>query len=192
MCTGVMILAISLGVILWSYVMIKRFPDTTEMGKIKNGIWQRYTKDDFPSTAPGVKNQKDGADAAISYAERVIDRQINKARGILPFNSIVIAAFGLERTKLQAGHEVLFNVNITSLLLFAMFGLAVSSVLCLALFFVRWAKSETYGFFHYELESTLDVLLKRSKIIEVATIISLSSLIVGGAVIGLIELVPKT
>jgi hypothetical protein len=34
--------------------------------------------------------RRSNAESALSYMERVIDRQINKARGILPFNSIIM------------------------------------------------------------------------------------------------------
>lgn len=89
---------------------------------------------------PPDPNDRTGGDRLISYAERIIDRQINKARGILPFNSIVIAAFGFERGEIDEGLTVLNNVDVRFMLVLAMALLALSSLLCLGLMLVRLAR----------------------------------------------------
>jgi hypothetical protein len=182
------IAVVVVAVTLWS---IKQFPNrTTTLDDIKYGFWQRYTGSDYPTADPtDAKAQARGADGIISYLERVIDRQINKARGILPFNAIILAVFSFEKTNIQGHDPVACFVNTLWLLLFAMLGLAISSALCLLLFLVRWSTASEYKYFHRELATTVDVILTRSKIIEWATVISFASLVVGAALVAAIEFI---
>ena len=95
------------------------------------------------------------------YGEPIIDRQINKARGILPFNSIVIAAFSFERTRLPNLLRIL-NVDINIMLLLTMALLAASSILCLLLMLVRFGPVADYESYSAEIASTVHIIKKRS------------------------------
>jgi hypothetical protein len=66
---------IGIAVALWM------IPGTTQLEAIKKGLWKRGVGKDFPDYAVGDRQD---ADRVISYVEKIIDRQINKARGILP------------------------------------------------------------------------------------------------------------
>ena len=189
MCTFIAMGVLAAGVIMWASIMTARFPGTTQLSEIRNGFWERCTGEPFPTTAVDARAQNEKADRVIAYIERVVDRQINKVRGILPFNSIIIAVFSFENAKLQPPHDpVIFNVNVRWLMLFVILGLAISNALCLKLFFVRWATAREYAFFHNEFANGLDVILRRSKVTEWAIIISFTALITGAVLVALIEL----
>jgi hypothetical protein len=81
---------------------------------------------------------------------------------------------------------VVRGINLGWPLLFVILGLALSSALCLRTFLVRRTSTD-YGYFHMEFESTTEMIVRRSKIVEWATVIALASLIVGVALVAAIE-----
>jgi hypothetical protein len=82
-------IAIAVVVALWAHAMTRQFPAPAHLHVINNAIWKRYTRSDLPTGPIPVDSQPERADGVIAYVERIVDRQINKARGILPFNSII-------------------------------------------------------------------------------------------------------
>jgi hypothetical protein len=186
MCTG---LAIAVGVLsivlsIVIFIFISKVPlPFWHKGRVEGiaaALWGRY----HLGTAFDVGN----ADRLITYVERIVDRQINKARGILPFNSIIIGVLSFERYRLDTQHGTYAGFDLVILLLFTMLCLGISSYLCLWLFLVRWGKDENYGAFDMELKSTLFLIRWRSILIECATIISAWTLIFSAILIPLVEL----
>jgi hypothetical protein len=181
--------SIVIGVALvWSVIATLRFPGSTAINRLREDLWGRYLNKVYPAYVATDPNDRTGADRLISYAERIIDRQINKARGILPFNSIVIAAFGFERGQIDKSLTVLNNVDVRFMLVLAMALLAVSSLLCLVLMLVRFGPPASYAVFATEIQSTIHLVRQRSVVLEVAVICSIVALVVGALMIGLIEL----
>jgi hypothetical protein len=181
--------SIAIGVALvWSLIATLRFPGFVAINQLRDDLWRRYLDKVYPDYLATDPNDRTGADRLISYAERIIDRQINKARGILPFNSIVIAAFGFERGEIAEGLTVLNNVDVRFMLILAMALLALSSLLCLGLMLVRFGPLASYAVFSTEIHSTIHVVWQRSVVLEVAVICSIVALVIGALLIGLIEL----
>jgi hypothetical protein len=187
MCTG---LAIAVGILLIVlsiviFIFISKVPlpfwHKGRVERIAAALWDRYRG---TATAPDIQN----ADRLITYVERIVDRQINKARGILPFNSIIIGVLSFERYRLDTQNGMYAGFDLVVLLLFTMLCLGISSYLCLWLFLVRWGKDENYGAFDTELKSTLFLIRWRSILIECATIISAWTLIFSAVLIPLVEL----
>jgi hypothetical protein len=179
--------SIAIGVALvWSVIATLRFPGVVATNTLRDNLWRRYLDKAYPNYVATDPNDRTGADRLVSYAERIIDRQINKARGILPFNSIVIAAFGFERGQIDQSLTVLKNVDVRFMLVLAMALLALSSLLCLVLMLVRYGPS--YAAFAAEIQSTIHLVRQRSVVLEVAIICSIVALVVGALMIGLIEL----
>jgi hypothetical protein len=189
-CTIIAIAVTTLLVIGAALLATRTFPGPTKLSNIKRTFWHRYLLKDFPKYDPDKDRQH--ADRLITYIERVIDRQINKARGILPFNSIIIAVFSLATGRLPANELVIWHVDMVVMLLFAIAGLAVSSVLCLILFLFYWWNSEDPKSFDVEFEDTLDIVRRRSTIIQWATMISLAALVLGTILVLAVEINRRT
>jgi hypothetical protein len=188
MCTtGVLIVVISIVAAVYGCFASSKLK-TAQVVSIRNVLKNRY----FPKTSEGTvdKSNPRSLEPLIGYLERVIDRQINKARGILPFNSVIIAAFSIERSRLS-GPQVFWHVDLIAMLWFVIALLAVSSFLCLRLFRVRWGTPEDYEF-ENEVDRTAEMIGERSKTIEWATILSEISLGVGAALIVVIEFFPRS
>jgi hypothetical protein len=66
----------------WLMCKLCGIPFGEDLREISDAMFDRYPND----------RKSD----AVAYTDRVVDRQINKARGILPFNSILIAILALE------------------------------------------------------------------------------------------------
>ncbi len=118
----------------------------SEVDEFKRAIWNLY-KD---------KNEY----AAIAFADRVIDRQLNKARGILTFNAILLAAWRFSE------HPPLW---------FTLFPLT-SCVLMLRVCWVHWGDASTYASLEQEFNVTIDIGLRRSRMIAGSIWISFVSL----------------
>lgn len=120
---------------------------------------------------------------ALAYTDRVVDRQINKARGILPFNSIFIAALSLEN---RSGVDPA-TLHILEYLAYPIIaGLFVSSILLLELFWVHWGKESEYKDFKEEVVTGLVMARDRSAILDMS--ITLSIACIFGLLLGVIGL----
>ncbi len=131
-------------------------------------------------------------DRAVVYVERVIDRLINKARGILPFNSVMLAllAVTIRQQNLDPNASVpvvtgyLEDVTIYWVVLVTIFTLIFSSLILLVLFLVRWGTIENYATFKSEVTATLFVVRWRTVALQIATGLSLLG-VVGVSVLAL-------
>lgn len=79
-------------------------------------------------------------DMPVAAMDRIVDRQINKARGILPFNSLLMAIITFENSALLRLSDHVLKVKISLLQTAVLYGLALSSILLLELFWVHWGK----------------------------------------------------
>lgn len=107
---------------------------------------------------------------ALAYADRVVDRQINKARGILPFNSILIATLSLEN---RNGVDPATSYILEYLSYPIIAGLFLSSILLLELFWVHWGKKSEYENFKAEVITGLVMARDRSTILDMSIILSI-------------------
>jgi hypothetical protein len=120
---------------------------------------------------------------AVAYVDRVIDRQINKARGILPFNSILIAALSLEN---RSGVDPATSMLLEYLSYPIIAGLFISSILLLELFWVHWGKEGEYKNFEEEAVTALVMARDRSLILDMSIILSIACIF--GLLLGVVGL----
>jgi hypothetical protein len=182
--------AIAIGTAAIGGWMLRGLPSKSRANAIKETLWDRRGATAAAADRTDIRH----GDQMITYLERVIDRQINKARGILPFNSIIIAFLAIERARISYGFDDAEPVHrlILAGLFAAMVGLAVSSLLCLLLFLVRWGEAADYASFGSEVHWTVHALRRRSRIIECAVILSIGSLLLSGAVVFMAELTKES
>ena len=138
--------------------------------EFRNVWWVRYAREK-------KLDDEEIADRLISYLDRLVDRHINKARGILPFNSILLAVFTFEANRFASARPYLLS-PIT--------GLLVSSVLCVSMFLVYWQR-DVYASWSSEVDFSVQKVIKTSIKIEWAAWISLSCMLIGAVVIAIVE-----
>ena len=78
------------------HVLTRKFRDERSFAKLRNVLWLRYTDKKYDVLDHEAEMQEE-IDTSL---DRIVDRHINKARGILPFNSILLAVFAFERDHL--------------------------------------------------------------------------------------------
>jgi hypothetical protein len=140
-------------------------PIGSNLLKYRNDLWNRYI-----SSVSDIQNQ----DRALAYIERVVDRQISKARGILPFNLILLVINGLELNALHSAPIANLPVTIEYLVLVA---LGLSSIILLELFWVRWSTTDIYSDFFLEFTSSVLVTRKRTILLALTITFSVMSVI---------------
>ena len=158
----------------------KWFKDAQALAEYQTSIWTRGVPDEQDPTF------KASADRAVAYTDRQVDRQINKARGILPFNSIIMTVLSFERSRMhlptlsttEFWDALILYWLPTSAFIAVLVILGTSSWLCLNLFLVHWNKGH-YGGYEAEVKETLRLFVSRSINIQWATIWSETSLFVG-------------
>lgn len=131
----------------------------------------------FETRGDGIDEHPSYGDAAVAYVDRIVDRQLTKARGILSFDGLILAFLGLiarDNTKLDIAKAHMVPV----LLLMGL--LAGSSAICLFLFRARWGYVADLRTFSREMAATLALTRRRSYWIERTVRLSLLSL--GGIV----------
>jgi hypothetical protein len=126
-------------------VAFRLAPDGDEIEQFSRDVWARYTVN---------VNDAASGERAIGYIYRDIDRQINKARGVLTFDALFLAVVRTyyitpDEAKLKAALGdflgTLFFYNPTCFLV-------VAILVCLYLFLVRWGNISRYGSFQTEFE----------------------------------------
>jgi len=147
--------------------------------KFRDDLWNRYLTKQFAQYDSGTDIQN--ADRLLTYTERIIDRQINKTRGILPFNSLIMAFLALQRFNLaaaltQAPGSMPLDVAYF-LLLIALTVLFASSLFCLYLFLFHWGSSGEYGTFEAEISGSVTIIRTRAVIIQRATALAALGLV---------------
>jgi hypothetical protein len=137
-----------------------QIPLGSKLNKFKDSLINRSGKSDPPS--------------ALAYMERVIDRQINKARGILPFNSIImtINSFGVANSRDIKAPYVAHLVNQTERWNFVT--AAISSLLLLELFWSHWGKAHIYSTIENDVVEGVIIARNRAIILDTAIVLSLA------------------
>lgn len=142
---------------------LKQFPEIMQTAAKR----ENNAREEGKREAQSIQNK----DRALAYAERIIDRLINKARGLLPFNSILIAllAAATKYFKLEGGlFEAIVGLSFVLLLL--------SSFLTLALYVVHWAEPKEFECFNSEFKGTIEIARSRSRTLQAAIICSFGGL----------------
>lgn len=158
---------------------VYHIPYGAGLGNIEQAMAIRYDKD---LSAADLENYRDkeiperaifDGHNAVSYSDRIVDRQINKARGILPFNSILIATISLES---KNGFDTVSALLLTKLHGVIIAGLFISSILLLELFWVHWGKTEDYSSFRNEVRHATEMVRDRSIVLDTSIILSVACL----------------
>jgi len=124
------------------------------------------------------------SDFTLTYIERVVDRVINKARGMLTFNSGLIALSGaLIKLGPPGNGGMPERPVLTALQYIVLLDLCVSSILMLELFVARWNDPAVYGTYEAELLHSVRALRDRSMVVNFS--IFLSAI----CVVGLLDIV---
>jgi hypothetical protein len=161
--------------------LVGQLPNASKAEEFKKNLWKKH----FNLAYPGLPEQENPpsdsrqqSDRLLSYLERVVDRTINKARGVLPFNSLIMAVLSIEKSRLDIVFSMTNLWNSWTIVYFyaVIIGLAVSSYKCLELFLVRFGPIEIYGKIKEEVDGTVDVIMSRSVTLEWAVSISEASL----------------
>jgi hypothetical protein len=176
--------------VLYGFQEARTFKKTDELEKYKKALRDRNTINDT-TTNHAARLQSD--DRLVAYADRLVDRQINKARGILPFNSIIMTVLSIERNRLHAPSDPFSYMAVipywlpTAVFLIILLALGLSSWNCLSLFLVRWGEHNDYSDFKREFDRTINIVNRRTLRIQWATVLSEASLFIGLLLVVMIE-----
>jgi len=118
-------------------------------------------------------NQIGGRPDAVPYMDRIIDREINKARGILPFNSILMGINSFGMSAIKNVSDCAMQLQIAELEKSIFYSLAISSILLLELFWVHWGKPERYQTPISEVYATAKIARDRAVVLDSAIILSI-------------------
>jgi hypothetical protein len=110
----------------------------------------------------------------LTYIHRELDRQINKVRGVLTFNAILVVA-----ARVDAAEYGLYG---KCLLQAALVYVSLSIVVCLYTFLVRWGDLREYDSFDQEFKFKLRHVGERTLTINYALALSMVSAIAIAAV----------
>jgi hypothetical protein len=191
------IATVTFGVAALLHTVAGKGPDEADIEAVKTNLWLRYhPRVAAERGAAGAREaveadteileraaaSADGAsDRALAYVERVIDRQINKLRGVLSFDALIIAFLSLERQRIAtASLGPDFATGCLLFLTLVLLMLVISSVMCLDLFRVIWSKPTNFQDFETEHGTTVKLVAERTKVVERA--VRLSEIAVVGAV----------
>ena len=153
------------------YTASAKGPSPTDVEQIRQRLWLRYNPESTApagaETGPAPLRGNGGEDRALVYVERVMDRQINKLRGVLSFDALIIAFLSVERTRLPPAQD---GADYAAACLFLMTGvlglLVASSVMCLDLLRVRWSPPSNFDDFAREHATTVKLVAERTKTVE--------------------------
>lgn len=148
-------------------------PGAAQLEDYERTIWGRYTGTadrDVASPTAADAPDVETADRALAYFERVVDRQVNKVRGVLAFDGILIVAI---RTSYPDKQHALELMVMNSGMAFVW----ISTFICLFLLFVRWPDMSAYAAFRTETVRTIKVLRDRTILIQSAVLFSLISMV---------------
>jgi hypothetical protein len=109
------------------------------------------------------------ADKALSYLERVVDRIINKARGILPFNSLVMAIVTFQLRDAKASRMWLCM----SIIL-----LGVATFMLLRMFGAHFGTMQDYASIEVEAKHTARIIIERAVALNRAIFLAVGGLLI--------------
>jgi hypothetical protein len=146
-------------------------PDEAKIKQFTSYVWDRYKSTDVAS-----------GERAIGYIYRDVDRQINKARGVLTFDALFLAVvrgyyLGPDEATLKAAAGDFWG---TLFFYDPMCFLVVAILICLYLFLVRWGGDMSeYSVFESEFRAAANILRWRTIWLHFAVFLSgLSALLI--------------
>jgi hypothetical protein len=117
-------------------------------------------------------------DRAVAYIDRVIDRQLNKCRGVLTFNGLLLASVKLLLDNvLKEPSSCWQTTGLVSLCACAA-GLMLSSLVLLNLLFVHWRIGGTYKTFGSEFATSVELTALRSRHLSFSLRLSVFAVVV--------------
>lgn len=111
----------------------------------------------------GVDDDPAAGERVVSYVDRIVDRQINKVRGVLSFDALMLTFLGLLS---RSGSSIDVSAHHLAPILTLMAALIAASTICLVQFRVRWGEVTDFETFSGEIKATLDLARRRSLWIE--------------------------
>lgn len=178
--------------------LAKSLPDAERVAATRNALWKRSVGSEFPKLQGrrmlGIRASEDkSAEASwlIDHMNVTSDRQIMKACGLIAFNALVIAVMAVEMSRLPA--SIQWDDSLSDILRVGMLGvicgLAVSSLICLTMFWVYWEHSEVYGKYASNFSADIEMVAQRTHQIALGVFVSFISLGLAVAIIVITELV---
>jgi hypothetical protein len=199
MCTWIVVGVIVLLVLFTGAWRTRGIPSRSRAEALVMTLGKRYLGEAWNEKfVPADGAQVQNADRLLAYADRILERQISKARGILPFNAIILAIISFERGRIPdtlALSPDLFSgplgfagpalarfgpceIQLPDLVILTLIGLGLSSLMCLSLFWFRWGSNRVYESFPADVAFAFKAVRKRSRKIEWATVIAQACLII--------------
>jgi len=132
-----------------------RTPSLEVMTEISSHLWARYAPAELPSeegrNQPSIAEQ----DRALTYLERIVDRQLNKVRGVLTFNALILAAF---RNSDCPGVFLLVPI--------------CACLIVLPILRVNWGSPQRFQLIKSEFDSMMVSVWRRSRLIDLSILLS--------------------
>lgn len=120
-------------------------------------------KKDRLSFVEAMEERFEGAmETAVAYVERVSDRQINKARGLLSYNALLVAIFELSESQ-----DLIKHIGSLSAL--------SSALLLLILMYVVWGACDQYRSASEDFKRGCEILYRRAWILTLSLIASIAA-----------------
>lgn len=114
---------------------------------------------------PPSTDTNNAYERAYSYLDAAIDRQINKASGLLTFNSILLAV--LYSYDLYKSHSY-WRLSLTTMLVLA-------CMLLLDMMLMIWSGPEVFGSAIEDLDGALHVCRNRTRVLSLSIVISIAA-----------------
>ncbi len=179
------------------YFLAKKLPDAETTAATRNALWKRDVGAEFPKLRGrrmlGIYASEDKSAEArwlIDHMNATSDRQIMKACGLIAFNALVMAVMAVEMSRLPA--PIQWDDSLSDILRFGMLGiiggLAVSSLICLTMFWVYWERPDSYGTYASNFSADIEMIAQRTRELSLGVFVSGISLIMAFAVIVMTEL----
>jgi hypothetical protein len=138
---------------------------------VRKADWKLYRE--------AIKERFTDPEKGVEYVYRILDRQINKARGLLTYNALLFATFRLFASDTNPS-------AISSSWIKCGAGAALfSCCVLLTLLWVWWGSSDDYRTAANDLIAALDRTMRRTQLISLALALSaISTLIALGSIVG--------
>ena len=137
--------------------------DTGVKKKIFYKLGAPIFKEDKERFESAIWKREDTPKDAFEYVDKVIDRQINKAVGLLTANAVLFTCFTL-----NSGDRLTKPASILTL---------ISSLLLLYLLYVVWSESDSYENYEADFKRACQILYKRSYVLSFSIMTSIFSLL---------------
>lgn len=111
---------------------------------------------------------KKAYEMAFSYLDRIVDRQISKASGLLTFNSVLLVVLYSQGKPFEGA--TLLRLLLTTMLL-------LSCMLLLDMMLVVWSTSEVFGSASKDFEGSLQVCCTRTRYLSLSTVLALGAIL---------------